>query len=85
MAQKFAVRETQRQMEKMNKKNRKKGAASGLGGDGENAVVGRRTNSSSKVFSNLQKIVAADYKKRDEKREARESGKKQFSSLPTHG
>lgn len=34
----------------------------------------------------MQKIVDADYKRRDEKKEARESGKdKKFSSLPTHG
>ena len=77
LAQKFAVRETNRQMEKMKRKN-KKGAEANAAGEG------RRTNSSSKVFANLQKIVASDYKKRDDKREARESGKK-FSSLPTHG
>ena len=64
-------------MEKMKRKN-KKGAEANAAGEG------RRTNSSSKVFANLQKIVASDYKKRDDKREARESGKK-FSSLPTHG
>lgn len=78
LAQKFAVRETQRQMEKMSKKNKgKKGAAGEEGGS-------RRTNSSAKVFANMQKIVAADYKKKEDKREAKESGKK-FSSLPTHG
>ena len=81
MAQKFAVRETQRQMEKMNKKKGKKGGKK----DGAAAEeTSRRTNSSAKVFENLQKIVASDYKKRDDKKEARESGKK-FSSLPTHG
>ena len=37
---------------------------------------GRRTNSSAKVFSNLQKIVAADYKKREDKREEKRTGKK---------
>ena len=71
------MRETQRQMEKMKKKG-KKGAEAGAGGEG------RRTNSSSKVFQNLQKIVASDYKKRDDKREARESGKK-ASTFATHG
>ena len=70
-------------MEKMNKRN--KGKKGGKGGaDAAEDPTSRRTNSSSKVFSNLQKIVAADYKKRDDKREARETGKK-FSSLPTHG
>lgn len=85
LAQKFAVRETQRQMEKMNKKKPgkggKKGAKAEAGGVEE---ASRRTNSSSKVFANLQKIVSADYKRKDDKREAKESGKK-FSSLPTHG
>ena len=79
LAQKFAVRETQRQMEKISKKNKGKGKSKD---DGEG--LGRRTNSSAKVFANLEKIVAADYKKRDDKREARESGKK-FSSVATHG
>lgn len=74
-------------MEKM--KNRgKKGKKGAEQQDGE--PTSRRTNSSAKVFSNLQKIVAGDYKKRDEKREARESGKKggtsgQHGSMPTHG
>ena len=85
LASKFAVRETERQMEKM-KKNQKKGkGAAGEATNQDPENQGRRTNSSSKVFSNLQKIVAEDYKKRDDKREARESGKKKFSSLPTHG
>jgi len=67
-------------MEKMRKKSKgKKGKV-----DADSAGDSRRTNSSSKVFQNLQKIVAADYKKRDDKREARQSGKKN-SSLPTHG
>ena len=65
-------------MEKMKRKN--KGANAAAGAEGES----RRTNSSAKVFQNLQKIVDADYKKRDDKREARQSGKK-HSSLPTHG
>ena len=74
-------------MEKM--KNRgKKGKKGAEQQDGE--PTSRRTNSSAKVFSNLQKIVAGDYKKRDEKLEARESGKKggtsgQHGSMPTHG
>ena len=74
------MRETQRQMEKMNKKKGKKGAKQ----TGEEGETSRRTNSSAKVFSNLQKIVAADYKKKEDKREAKLSGKKN-SSLPTHG
>jgi|LakMenEpi03Aug12_release.lakeMendotaPanAssembly.Ray.scaffolds.fasta_scaffold3468778_1 hypothetical protein len=53
MAEKFAVKDAQRQMEKMNKKLKKNKK--------EGAPEGRRTNSSSKVFANLQKIVASDY------------------------
>ena len=65
-------------MEKMHKK---KGGKK----DTQNPEAGgRRTNSSSKVFQNLQKIVASDYQKKADKKEAKESGKK-FSSLPTHG
>jgi len=72
-------------MEKMKNKN-KKGKAKQPEGEGQS----RRTNSSAKVFANMQKIVDSDYKKRDEKREARETGKKklgggQHGSLPTHG
>ena len=72
-------------MEKMKNKGKKGKSAPK---DGE--PTSRRTNSSAKVFSNLQKIVASDYKKRDDKREARESGKKyagggQHGSMPTHG
>ena len=54
-------------MDKMKRKNKKN-----AGGESDS----RRTNSSSKVFQNLQKIVASDYKKRDDKKEARQSGKK---------
>lgn len=71
-------------MEKMNKKKGGKGKKGGKAEAGGLEEASRRTNSSSKVFANLQKIVSADYKKRDDKREAKESGKK-FSSLPTHG
>lgn len=77
-------------MERMRNKNKR--GAGGKGKDGAGAAdTGKgRTNSSAKVFSNLQKIVASDYKKRDDKREARETGKKyagggQFGSKPTHG
>ena len=64
----------------------KKAAVGGM----DEAASSRRTNSSGKVFANLQKIVAADYKKRDDKREARESGKRyggsgQYGTMPTHG
>ena len=69
-------------MEKISKKNKGKGKGGKSKDEGES--LGRRTNSSAKVFANLEKIVAADYKKRDDKREARESGKK-FSSIATHG
>ena len=79
LAKNFAEREIKRQMEKMAKKN--KAAKKGANDEGSS----RRTNSSAKVFENMQKIVAADYKKRDDKREAKETGKKKFSSLPTHG
>ena len=71
-------------MEKMNKKKGKKGKKGDKKDGAEGEETSRRTNSSAKVFANLQKIVASDYKKRDEKKEARETGKK-FSSLPTHG
>ena len=65
-------------MEKMNKKRDKNGFKKGKVDGQDTTVEGRRTNSSAKVFSNLQKIVAADYKKRDEKREEKRTGKKAF-------
>jgi len=65
-------------MEKMQKKHKVKKS---IDSEGQQS---RRTNSSAKVFSNLQQIVANDYKKRDDKREAKKDGKK-HSSLPTHG
>ena len=68
LAEKFAVRETKRQMEKM--KGKKKGK------HGEEEKTSRRVGSSATVFKNLQKIVEQDYKKRDDKKAARESGKK---------
>ena len=67
MAEKFAVKDAQRQMEKMNKKLKK--------GKKEGQVEGRRTNSSSKVFANLQKIVSSDYKKKEDRRTAKAEGK----------
>lgn len=74
-------------MEKMKKKGKKGGKAGSAAADEGGEPTSRRTNSSAKVFSNLQKIVASDYKKRDDKREARETGKKsgQHGSMPTHG
>ena len=67
MAEKFAVKDAQRQMEKMNKKLKK--------GKKEGAPEGRRTNSSSKVFANLQKIVASDYQKKEDRKTAKAQGK----------
>ena len=54
-------------MEKMNKKLKK--------GKRDGAPEGRRTNSSSKVFANLQKIVSSDYKKKEDRRSAKADGK----------
>jgi hypothetical protein len=45
MAEKFAVRDAERQMEKMNKKLKK--------GKKDDQPESRRTNTSSKVFANL--------------------------------
>lgn len=68
MAEKFAVREASRQMEKMNKKLKK--------GKQESAVPqGRRTNTSSKVFASLQKIVKDDAQKKEDRKSAKASGK----------
>ena len=63
MAEKFAVKDAQRQMEKMNKKLKKEKVDSG--------PESRRTNTSSKVFANLQKIVASDYQKKEDRRNAK--------------
>lgn len=71
-------------MEKMNKKKGKGKKGGKLDVAAGLDETSRRTNTSSKVFANLQKIVSADYKKRDDKRDAKESGKK-FSSMATHG
>lgn len=57
-------------MEKLTKNSGKKG----LKKDGED-IVSRRTNSSAKVFQNLQKIVTEDYKRKDEKKQAKFGGK----------
>ena len=62
MAEKFAVRETMRKMEKMKKKK---------GDEGEKQS--RRAGSSSQVFKNLQKIVQEDYKKKEDKKAAKKS------------
>ena len=72
LAEKFAVRETKRQMEKMGKKGKKNKG----GDDGEKQS--RRVGSSATVFKNLQSIVQQDYKKREDKKAARESGKSGF-------
>ena len=66
MAEKFAVKDAQRQMEKMNKRL-KKGKS--------DAPESRRTNTSSKVFANLQKIVAGDHQKKEDRRAAKAEGK----------
>ena len=50
LAERFAVKETNRAMEKQQKKKGKKEEGSS-----------RRTNGSTQVFKNLQKIVADDY------------------------
>lgn len=67
MAEKFAVRDAERQMEKMNKKIKK--------GKKDEEPTSRRTNTSSKVFANLQKIVGEDYKKKEDRKTAKAEGK----------
>jgi len=67
MAEKFAVKDAQRQMEKMNKKLKKAKV--------DAAPESRRTNTSSKVFANLQKIVASDYQKKEDRKSAKAQGK----------
>jgi hypothetical protein len=52
-------------MEKMNKKLKK----------GQEGKDGRRTNTSSKVFANLQKIVSNDYQKKEDRKAAKAEGK----------
>jgi len=42
---------------------------------GKGEPSARRTNGSTQVFKNLQKIVAEDYKRKDDKKTAKESGK----------
>jgi hypothetical protein len=60
-------------MDKMNKKLKQK---KGKGGVEEvSAPEGRRTNTSSKVFANLQKIVTKDYQKKEDRRTAKAEGK----------
>lgn len=60
-------------MEKMNKKG-KGGKKGGIEDDG--ARMPRNTNSSSQVFKNLQKIVKDDYKRKEDKKTAKELGMK---------
>ena len=61
LAERFVVKETKRHMDKISKKKGKKG-------NQEEAPTSRRTNSSAKVFKNLQKIVSEDYKRKDDKK-----------------
>ena len=61
-------------MEKMKGKKDKKGKHA------EEESTSRRTGSSAQVFKNLQKIVQQDYKKKEEKRQAKQTGKAAFMS-----
>lgn len=61
-------------MENMKSKQKK---AKGKGESKEEG--GRRTNSSAKVFKNLQTIVADDYKRKDDKKNAKITGKRQHA------
>ena len=65
MAEKFAVKDAHRQMEKMNKKLKKP----------DGSKDGRRTNTSSKVFANLQNIVKEDYQRKEDRKQAKALGK----------
>jgi len=69
LAERFAVKETQRKMERQAKKTKKDSKDSG-----EDAT-GRRTNASHKVFKNLDKIVKDDYAKKEAKRASKAEGK----------
>lgn len=62
------MRDTKRAMEKMKKK--------GKGNNGGEEKSARRTNGSTTVFKNLQKIVADDYKRKEDKKTQKETGKK---------
>jgi len=68
LAERFAVRETQRKMERQAKKT--KGSK-----DAGEEKEGRRTNASHKVFKNLDKIVKEDYAKKEAKRASKAEGK----------
>lgn len=68
LAERFAVRETQRKMERQAKKTK---GSKDDGGEKE----GRRTNASHKVFKNLDKIVKEDYAKKEAKRASKAEGK----------
>jgi hypothetical protein len=57
----------------MDKISKKKGKKSQTGSDDKQDS--RRTNSSAKVFKNLQKIVMDDYKRKDDKKQAKAGGK----------
>lgn len=67
LAERFVVKETKRHMEKMQKKGKK-----GQQEEGQ----GKRTNSSAKVFKNLQSIVADDYKRKEDKKQAKLGSKR---------
>jgi hypothetical protein len=73
LAERFVVKETKRHMEKISKKKGKKGAIQ------DDEPTSRRTNSSAKVFKNLQKIVSEDYKRKDDKKQAKAGGKQIIS------
>ena len=61
------VKETKRHMEKMAKKGKKSDSGP------------RNTNSSAKVFSNLQKIAADDLKRKEDKQKQRAGVKRSFN------
>jgi hypothetical protein len=71
LAERFSVRETERKMEKANKKKGKKGSKEVDSGE----AAGRRTNTSSKVFAALNTIVKKDYELKDAKRANKAAGK----------
>ena len=63
-------------MDKMSKKNKKKtGKGSAAVDPAQELASSRRTNSSAKVFKNLQSIVQQDYQRKADKKEAKASGK----------
>lgn len=76
LAERFVVKEAKRHMEKQKIKSQKKGKKGEKGANVDEENVGRRTNSSAKVFKNLQKIVADDYKRKDDKKNQKLTGKR---------